>query len=654
MSNKVLCFVSLVFLLGMAGLANGVEGLLGEYYERDTTNPWQNLLMKRLDSTVDFNWGSGQPDPAVPADGFMVRWTGEVEAPVSATYTFHTQTDDGVALWVNDQQIIDDWTDHGNTHDSGEITLAAGQRYPIRLEYYENGGDAVCQLSWSTSTRPREIIQSQYLWVGGARPDPRYPVPADGAIDKDTWVSLSWSKGDFGVSDNVYVGESYDDVQDGTVDTFRINQTSTDYAIGFSGYPYPDGVVKGTTYYWRIEDVEADGTTMHSGPVWSFTIAPKTAYNPNPADAEEAVDPNIILKWQPGFGAILHYVFFGDDYNTVNDAAGGAPQGLTNYKPGTLESGKTYFWRVDEFLGTETARGDIWSFSTPGAVGSPTPYNDAENVNQITILKWVAGDNAASHQVYFGTDKEAVRNATTASAEYKGSKNLDDESYDPGMLEQGMTYYWRIDEVDSQNNTSKGNVWTFTTADYIVVDDWESYNDIDPPNPASNTIFAHWMDGYGITEINGALIGYDPPQPSYTETTVVHGGKQSMPYSYDINGKYAEASMTLDSQRDWTASDVKTLTIWFHGDYVNDPAAIYVAIANSAGAPAVVTHDDAAATQIPGWAQWDIPLQEFADKGINLTDVDTITLGIGDKANPPGGNGKMYFDDIGLHPLGEE
>ena len=651
MSNKLICFVSFIFLLDLAGSASGVEGLVGEYYERDATNPWQVLLMKRLDPMVNFNWGDYSPDPTVPADNFMVRWTGQVEAPTTTTYTFYTQTDDGVRLWVNDVQIIDNWTDHSSTTDRGDIALVAGQRYPIQLEFYENGGGAVCQLSWSTSTMPREAITSQFLWVGGDRPEPRNPNPADGAIVQDTWVSLSWSPGDFAASHNVYVGENFDDVQAGTGDTFRINQTNTDYAVGFSGFPYPDGVVKGTTYYWRVEDIEADGTTTHSGPVWSFTVAPKAAYNPTPADGAESVDPNVALKWEPGLGAILHYVFFDEDYDTVYDAVGGAQQGVTNYRPGPLESGKTYFWRVDEFHGFETVRGGVWSFSTPGAVGSPNPYNGAINVNQIRILTWAAAENAASHQVYFGTDQDAVRNATTASPEYKGSKNLGVESYDPGLLERDTTYCWRIDEVDNQNNTRRGNVWIFTTADYLVVDDWESYNDIDPPDPASNTIFAHWIDGYDMTETNGALIGNDPPQPSYTETTVVHGGRQSMPYVYDINGKYAEATLTLDSPRDWTVSDVETLTIWFHGDYVNDAAPIYVAIANTTGTPAVVTHEDSAATRIHAWTRWDISLQEFADKGINLTDVNTITIGIGDKTNPPGGGGKMYFDDIGLHPL---
>jgi hypothetical protein len=275
------------------------------------------------------------------------------------------------------------------------------------------------------------------------------------------------------------------------------------------------------------------------------------------------------------------------------------------------------------------------------------------NVKTATILTWIASDNAGSHQVYFGTDEDAVRNATTASPEYKGSKNLDDEKYDPGMLEQGTSYFWRIDEVNDLNSDSpwKGNLWAFTTADYLVVDDWESYNDIDPPNPASNTIFAHWLDGYG-TATNGALAGND--LPPYCAQDVVHGGRQSMPYVFDITGKYAEATLTLDSPRDWTASDVKTLTIWFHGDLVNDAAPIYVALSNTTGAPAVISHDDPAATQIHAWTQWDIPLQTFADMGINLTDVNTITIGIGDKTNPPGGSGKMYFDDIGLYPLEAE
>jgi hypothetical protein len=122
-----------------------------------------------------------------------------------------------------------------------------------------------------------------------------------------------------------------------------------------------------------------------------------------------------------------------------------------------------------------------------------------------------------------------------------------------------------------------------------------------------------------------------------------------MPFVYDIAGKYAEASLTLESPRNWTAQGATTLTIWFHGEFINSAAPIYVAIANTTGNPAIITHEDSAATQINAWTRWDIPLQDFADKGINLADVNMIILGIGDKFNPPGGGGKMYFDDIYVH-----
>ena len=531
---------------------------------------------------------------------------------------------------------------------SGTLDAYAGEDIYVFLDFAAGGyadhysdalGDGKFTIN-ATLTATRKFMTKAYN-----------PTPTDGSIYNDTSVSLGWWPGDTAVSHDVYFGISFDDVNDRTNGTFQGNQAATSFIVGSPESVFPDGLVPDTIYYWRIDEVEAD-STKHKGDIWRFRTPPRTAYAPNPADGAEFVDTNPTLSWAPGFLAKSHAVYFGDNFNDVNNASGGPPQESTTYTPGLLESEKVYYWRVDEYDGVATYKGEIWSFATLGAVGSPNPYNKAENVKQTTILRWVAGDNAGSHQVYFGTDKDAVRNATTASPEYKGAQNLEDVRYDPGSLLGGTNYYWRIDEVNNLNPNSpwKGGVWSFTTADYLVVDDIESYNDIDPPNPGSNTIFAYWIDGYTTPNVNGAIVGNDPPLP-YTERTVVHGGRQSMPYVYDINGKHAEATLTLESPRDWTELDVRTLTIWFHGHFINDAAPIYVAIANITGAPGVVTHDDSAATQIHGWMRWDIPLQEFADKGINLMDVNTITIGIGDKANPPGGFGKIYFDDIGLHPL---
>ncbi|MFB0553418.1 MAG: PA14 domain-containing protein, partial [Phycisphaerae bacterium] len=468
MYRKLFCLVSFVLVLGLAGMAGAAEGLIGDYYHGSASDAWDDLVMERLDPTVDFSWGDGSPEPGVVnVDNFKVRWTGEVEIPSTGTYTFHTQTDDGVRLWVNDILVLENWTDHGSTLDSGDIDLKGGQRYPIKLEWYENGGGAICQLYWEGPKIARQIIPSSYLWVGGDRPNAHNPTPADRILLRDTWLILSWVPGDFAVSHDVYLSENFDDVDAGTPDSsgFKGNQTLTEFTIGFPGFAYPDGLVPGTTYYWRIDEVEADGTTKHKGFVWSFMVAPKTAFKPNPADGAGSVKPDVRLSWQPGFGAKLHYVYVGDNFDEVNNAAGALPAGLTTYTPGPLEPAKVYYWRVDEFDAVNTYKGDVWSFATLGAVGSPDPSHGATDVKHTQILKWSPCDNAASHEVYLGTDKDAVRNANTGSPEHKGTRELDSESYDPGQLQWDTTYYWRIDEVNNAHPDSPwvGLVWTFTT-----------------------------------------------------------------------------------------------------------------------------------------------------------------------------------------------
>jgi len=476
------------------------------------------------------------------------------------------------------------------------------------------------------------------------------PDPKDGALVKSTWVTLGWSSGDDAVSHDVYLGDDYDEVHNATPDSdvFQGNQTETFIVAGFPGFPYPEGLVPGTTYYWRIDEVnEANPDSPWKGDVWSFSIPPKTAYHPDPADGAEFVDPNDPkLTWTPGFGAKLHTIYFGDTFDEVNNATGGLPQGLTVYTPGPLESEKVYYWRIDEFDAVETYKGDVWSFTTPGAVGNPQPAYNAADVALNTILTWTPADSAASHEFYFGTDKETVRNADSGSPEYKGSKALDAESYDPGLLEADTTYYWRVDEVDDQGNSAKGPLWIFTTGSFLLVDDFESYTDDDA---AGKAIWQTWIDGFGVAD-NGAQVGY--LMPPYAEQTIIHGGAQSMPllYTNEAGVTNSEASMTLSATRDWTQASVAELSLWFRGGSGSAAEPLYVAISNSSGSPAVVAYDDPSAATVRSWTQWMVPLQAFADLGINLGDVDKIAVGLGTKADSaaPGGLGTIYIDDIRL------
>jgi hypothetical protein len=488
---------------------------------------------------------------------------------------------------------------------------------------------------------------------GAEYPFAHGPNPANGALHPETWVNISWRAGDYAVSHDVYIGDNFDDVNNGAEGTFQGNQAGTFIVVGFPGFLFPDGLVPGTTYYWRIDEVnDTEPNSPWKGPVWSFSIPPKTAYAPNPADGAELVDPNVELSWTGGFGSKLHTVYFGDNFDDVNNATGGLPQGTATYTPGPLKLAKTYYWRVDEFDIIETYKGDVWSFTTEGAVGSPDPSNGAVDVKQTQVLTWSPSVFAASHEVYFGADKDAVKNADTGSPEYKGSRNLGSQSYDPGKLEWDTTYYWRIDEVNDTNPDSPwlGILWSFTTANFLVVDDFEDYD------AGENQIWFAWHDGLGFGTPgvdpyfagngSGSAVGNEST-PSYTEETIVHRGNQSMPVFYDNSVlMYSEVEKMLTYPRDWTENGVSTLSIWFRGISDNAAETLYVALNGSA----VVSHDNPNAAQIDRWTEWTIDLQAFADQGVNLANVNTIALGLGNRNNPQvGGSGTMYFDDIRLY-----
>ncbi|MBE9520712.1 MAG: hypothetical protein IME97_06255, partial [Proteobacteria bacterium] len=352
------------------------------------------------------------------------------------------------------------------------------------------------------------------MMVGKGYPLAQSPIPMDGGIHENTWVNLGWRAGDFALSHDVYFGDNFNDVNAGAESTFQGNQAGLFLVVGFPGFAFPDGLEPGTTYYWRIDEVnDTDPNSPWKGNVWSFMVPPKTAYNPGPSDGAQFIDPDADLSWSAGLGAILHTVYFGDNFDDVDNAAIGVPQGTTTYDPGSLKLAKTYYWRIDEFDIINTYKGNVWNFTTEGAVGTSEPADGTVDVTQTPILTWLHGVYADSHEVYFGIDKEAVKNADTTSPEYQGSGNLGSESYEPGQLEWNTTYYWRVDEANSTNADSPwtGPLWSFTTANFLIIDDFESYNDLDPADAASNRIFMVWVDGYDNPATNGSVVGHANP-----------------------------------------------------------------------------------------------------------------------------------------------
>ncbi|MBO0939684.1 right-handed parallel beta-helix repeat-containing protein [Fibrella sp. HMF5335] len=163
-------------------------GLLGSYFNNKTlTAP---SVLTRTDPTIDFDWGLGSPAPSVNVDNFSVRWSGQVEAPVTGSYFFTTTADDGVRLWVNNVLVIDNWNDHPPTSNtSGGLALVGGQKYSIRLEYYESGVGALARLQWSYGGQGQQLVPQSRLYPASSarlaapevsyQPEPVvYPVPA--------------------------------------------------------------------------------------------------------------------------------------------------------------------------------------------------------------------------------------------------------------------------------------------------------------------------------------------------------------------------------------------------------------------------------------------------------------------------------------------
>ena len=358
------------------------------------------------------------------------------------------------------------------------------------------------------------------------------------------------------------------------------------------------------------------------------------------------------------------YCFWDTQTSGRDTSAGG--MGLTTAQ---MQMAGTFLEAGWDFVGeTENGTEDIWwilkdqdyprlrelpegIWLRPLPAFSPEPQDGDTDVMPSSILHWASADPTVQHDIYFGEEKKAVANATTLSLGiYRGRQTGEATTHDPGTLEWGKTYYWRIDEYNTDATIGKGNVWSFKVVDFFVgIDDIEDYNDFEPYR-----IFDIWIDGY-FDPANGSEVGYGNIDfvtgEHHVETTIVHGGRQSMPYFYDnTTAKYSEASLPLVWPRDWTQDGVGVLSLWFYGHAYNAAERMYVAIADSDGTPAVVYHDNPDALLVEDWTEWTIDLQEFAVQGVNLANVDTISIGFGDKNNPQaGGSGLVFFDDIRLY-----
>jgi hypothetical protein len=865
MCKKVIYIISFVLVLGLVGNVGALQVV--DDFESDNLGAWeipvgpegvavgpdptdpsnQCLVLSAAEIRMRIPWGLPEGETETLYYRFMYETApegGTVNLHVGATDPVDTEWGDyyGLSRFASNYDPANvpdmDVRDGGAYSDLVYVDFEPLRWYQVVLEYdtaartYDIYVDAelvfkgAAYRSGYIPTNLEYILIRTTTWEGGFANGTVYvdditigatpgfvqaaaPNPKNGAKLDDTWVSLNWRPGDSAVSSDLYVGTDFDDVNDGAEGTFVVNTTNSFQLIGILGYPFPDGLQPGTTYYWRVDGInDANPDSPWKGNIWSFLVPSKAAYEPVPPDGMRFVETDARLTWTAGENAALHTVYFGTNADEVaNATSGGTNQGATTFDPGPLELETTYYWRVDEHAGLVETRGEVWSFTTkreggglrgdyyditsgtpdppesafsgpvvltridpginlegssgispePNIVSSdafavlwtgeieipltgtytfipraadgvilwindvevargwrtqppesvpgrplelragdivtmemwyfqssgfggdwtvrldwesdrfarhtipaaacspplrasrPQPANGALDVRHTPQLSWNIGQDTVQHDVYLGTDADAVAAADTSAADIYQGRQVE-MSFAPAKLEWNKTYYWRIDEVNDLNPDSpwNGSVWSFTTADFLIVDDFESYDAYD------DQIWWTWKDGLGYAAHGnepaypgngtGSIVG-DENTGSYMEETIVHGGSQSMPVFYDNSIlRYSEVENTLTYPRDWTENGVSTLTIWFRGDAANAAEMLYVVLNGSA----VVTNDNPDAALVEEWTQWNIDLQTF---GVNLANVNTIGLGLGDRNNPQaGGSGVMYFDDIRLYP----
>jgi len=220
----------------------------------------------------------------------------------------------------------------------------------------------------------------------------------------------------------------------------------------------------------------------------------------------------------------------------------------------------------------------------PPTAWGPKPADGALYLDTWADVSWKPGPKAVSHDVYFGDNFDDVNEASRTNPQgVLVSQNQEDTTYDPpGLLEFAKSYYWRVDEFNDAepNSPWKGNTWSFTVIDHFIVDDFEDYTDFSP-----DIIYEAWLDGWEV-EANGSTVGY--PDPPAAEQSIVHGGKQSMPFFYDNSGtaNYSEAERSFSPAQDWTREDVGILSLWFRGHpsyvagFTEGPTGTYTMVAS--------------------------------------------------------------------------
>jgi len=547
----------------------------------------------------------------------------------------------------------------------------------------------------------------QQVMIGKEKGTASNPIPADGATDVPREVTLNWMPGEFANTHDVYLGTVFEYVNDAdrsdqrgvlasqgqiaaTYDPGRLDFGQTYFwRVDEVNAPPDYTIFKGDVWSFTVEPFAypIESITATASSAIKAGEGPENTVNGSGLDDDDLhssdsddmwlsnfVDPdrawiqyefdrvhklyrmwvwnyNSSVEPMVGFGvkeATIEYSLDGTNwaiFGTTHEFARGP--GAAGYAHNTtvdLGGAAAKYVRItanSNWGGMVNQYGlsEVRFLYIPVWATEPSPDSGATDVDVDTILSFRAGREAAKHDVYISTDEQTVIDGTVPVA------GVTEASYAPS-LDLAGTYYWRIDEVNDAEipTTWQGDIWNLSTQEYLVVEDFESYNDIPAGEEGSNLVYGTWVDGFE-NPANGSTIGYNEPFQPTIETSLVYDGKKSVPLFYDNTvAAYSEVTANvadLDVGRDWTMHGIKALTLRFRGDPNNNVQQMYVKINGSK-----VTYDgDAENLKRTGWQMWYIDLTSI---GVNLSNVTELAIGF-ERIGAVGGQGMVLLDGIRLY-----
>jgi len=622
----------------------------------------------------------------------------------ASTATGHVNLHGGT-IAINDFVMRQDAGAVGTMDVTAGTLIINGDKVSLVQGYIDNGwitadgGAAEFLLDFDVRNSGKTTLTTTFVAVT----DKAYsPSPEHNAEDVPREVVLSWEPGEFAAPTNghkVYFGESFDDVNDATgglaqdanrytpaqrLDLgktyyWRVDEVNAPPASNVEfkgevwsfttepiGYPVenitvtassevradegPQNTVNGSgldnddlhsaenSDMWLSNVGDADGTWIQ----YEFD-RPYKLYQMLVWNYSSSVEPVV------GFGikeAAIEYSTDGVNWTTLGathefargiGSAGYAPN--TTVELGGIAAKYVKITANSNWGGMVNQYGlsEVRFLYIPVWAREPNPTPGATDVSVDTVLDWRAGREAAGHDVYLSSDEQAVIDGTAAVA------TVTEASY-ASSLDVASTYYWRIAEVNDAETPVmwQGDVWNFSTQEYIVVDDFESYNDIPVGEEGSNLVYVAWVDGFDNPSTNGSTMGY--VAGASLDSDNVHGGRKSVPLEYNnTTAGLSEVVRTFTPAQDWTAHGVKTLSLWFAGDGANVPGQLYVEVNGIQ-----VNYDgDAANLTVAGWQTWNIDLAAI---NTNLGNVTSMAIGI----QGPGATGTLLLDDIRLYSYDRE